>query len=351
MNGPARSTVRDVLSVMRVEPRLVRIVHRDAESGDGNVNWHVWPQDGSRVVLRRYHVYATREDLDYEHAVLRQLAGLGWAVPYPVGPLLRHDGRWYCLTAYVPGRPRASARETARQRRQRGADLARLHAAMAPLAVGLGQRPRWRAQHESTTVHADLHWESSLQNLSEVHPALADWAAAANNAVREELRALGADALQVTAIHGDFAEWNVHYLGARLVGVIDFGLTHLDSRPYELAVARTYRSPEVRDGYAAELARIGWPLSELELAAIGPVDRAFRVDMVAWLLQDGVRTGRFDTNAIARQLARTGTERPDQLAAPQASARAVPMARLASRFGEPDGGACSDHGRELGHHG
>lgn len=312
MNGPDRSAVRGVLSAMGVEPRLVRIVRRAADSEDGNVNWHVWPKDGPRSVLRRYHVYATREDLGYEHAVLQHLSGLGWAVPNPTGPLVSHNGRWYCLTAYVPGRPRASAQETAGQRRQRGGDLARLHVAMAPVAEGLGQRPRWRAQHQSTTVHADIDWESCLQALSEVHPELADWAAAANTAVREELRALGADDLPVTAVHGDFAEWNVHYLGARLAGVIDFGLTHLDSRPYELAVARTYRSPEVRDGYADELERLGWSLSELELAAVGPLDRAFRIDMVAWQLQDGVRAGRFDTSVIVGQLARTGTARPDQ---------------------------------------
>ena len=290
---------------MGMEPRLVRIVQGAADSADGNVNWHVWPTDGPRSVLRRYHLYATREDLDYEHAVLHHLSGRGWLVPEPIGPLVSHNGRWYCLTTHVPGRARARADETARRRRQRGGDLARLHAAMAPLAAELGQRPLWRAQHESTTVHADIDWDSCLQALSESHPELADWAAGANASVREELRALGAEALPVTAIHGDFAEWNVHYLGERLAGVIDFGLAHLDSRPYELAIARTFRAPEVREGYVAELERLGWPLSDLELAAIGPLYRAFRVDMVAWQLQDGVRAGRFDPDAIAAQLARS----------------------------------------------
>src|SRR3981081_1857681 len=55
--------------------------------------------------------------------------------------------------------------------------------------------------------------------------------------LRRYLGALGAQALPVMVVHGDFAEWNVHYLRSRLAGVIDFGLTHLDSRPYELAVA------------------------------------------------------------------------------------------------------------------
>jgi hypothetical protein len=101
----------------------------------------------------------------------------------------------------------------------------------------------------------------------------------------------------------------VHYEGGRLAGVIDFGLTRLDSRPYELAIARTYRSPEMRDGYRDELVRLGWPLTDLEEAAIDPIYRAFRLDMVAWGLDVGRRTGRFDIDTIESHLARTGVDR------------------------------------------
>ena len=111
-------------------------------------------------------------------------------------------------------------------------------------------------------------------------------------------------------MHGDFAEWNVHYEGNRLAGIIDFGLTHLDSRPYELAIARTYRSPETIDAYREELAANGWPLTELEEACIEPIHHAFRVDMVAWQLDLGQRTGAYDFAMIDRQLARTGTAPP-----------------------------------------
>jgi Ser/Thr protein kinase RdoA (MazF antagonist) len=111
-------------------------------------------------------------------------------------------------------------------------------------------------------------------------------------------------------VHGDFAEWNVHYERGRLAGVIDFGLTHLDSRPYELAIARTYRAPEAIDAYRAELARLGWPLSELEEAAIVPLYRSFRVGMTAWVMEDGRRTGDYDLGMIERQLGRTGTPPP-----------------------------------------
>jgi homoserine kinase type II len=112
-------------------------------------------------------------------------------------------------------------------------------------------------------------------------------------------------------IHGDFAEWNVHYTaGGDLAGVIDFGLSHVDSRPYDLAIARTYRSPETLDAYRDEVRSMDWPLTPLEEAAIPLIHHAFRVDMVAWELYAGRRTGTYDLEMIRRQLQRTGTPTP-----------------------------------------
>lgn len=59
-----------------------------------------------------------------------------------------------------------------------------------------------------------------------------------------------------------------------------------------------------------ELERIGWPLSDLEVAAIDPIYRAFRVDMVAWALHDGLEDGSFDSAMIERQLQRTAGDAP-----------------------------------------
>lgn len=79
-------------------------------------------------------------------------------------------------------------------------------------------------------------------------------------------RRLGVSGVTVplTVVHGDLAEWNVHYDGDRLAGVLDFELTHLDSRPYELVIARTYRSPEATEACSEELRRLAWPLRDLE---------------------------------------------------------------------------------------
>ncbi|HXW43995.1 MAG TPA: phosphotransferase [Streptosporangiaceae bacterium] len=273
-----------------------------------NASWLVVTADRQRLVLRRYHSAATTADLGYEHAVLRHLAGAGWVVPDQVGDLVQENGLWYCLTRYVPGK--ALARENAAQRRRRGVDMARLNLALRGLSDQLGQRPGWRAQQARVTVHDQVDWAECIRGLMTVSPRLASWSCAAAADTRASLAAIGASELPLTVVHGDFASWNVHYQRGRLAGVIDFGLTHLDSRPYELAVARTYRAPEAIESYRAELARSGWPLTGLEEAAIGPMYRAFRVDMIAWHLHSRLATGDYDLQMIRRQLARTGTPAP-----------------------------------------
>lgn len=254
--------------------------------------------------MRRYHDGATEPDLAYEQAVLRHLARSGWIVPEPVGELMLDGDQLYCLTRYVPGRP--VARENAAQRRRRGRDLARLHLALRELGDRLGQRKGWRPQHMGVTVHTDIDVDAGIEGLLGVSQRLGSWLKRAAAQTRLALDTAGVAELAVTVIHGDFAEWNVHYDQGRLAGVLDFGLTHLDSRPYELAIARTYRSPEVVAAYSAELARHHWPLSDLEEELMDPIYRAFRVDMAAWQAHDGLRTGRYNLPMIERQLERTG---------------------------------------------
>lgn len=301
----SRDVISDVLDLIGLRAsRILTLKDVPFENG----SWLVEIPNGELFVLRRYHVRAAPADIAYEHAVLRYLATRRWIVSEPIGESVQCDGAWYCPTRYVPGQ--AVRVESTRQRRRRGEDLARINVALRDLGQQLGQRPGWRPQHHAVSIHTDIDWDDCLDACSAVDAALASWAAAAAVQTREALAALGADDLPVTVVHGDFTEWNVHYENDRLAGVIDFGLTHLDSRPYELAIARAYRAPEVIDSYRAELARSGWPLSELEERAIVPINRAFRVDMVAWQLDHGRRTGDYDTAMIRRQLQRTGTTPP-----------------------------------------
>ena len=294
-----------VLNLLGVRPGRV-VVLRDVPRG--NANWLVETAGGRRLVLRRYHPQTTQPDLAYEHAVLGHLARAGWAVPAAVGQPVCWQGRWYCLTRYVPGQ--AVRGEDPGQRARRGRDLARLHLALRGAAELLGQRPGWRAQHSAVIVSSGHPWEERVSGLAAVSPRLASWARAAAAQAHGSLAAVGADDLPVMVVHGDFAEWNVHYDGDRLAGVIDFALTHVDSRPYELAIARAYRAPELVDAYRAELAACGWPLSELEESALTPVYHAFRVGMAAAEMEDGLLTGDYDLAMIERQLSRTATAAP-----------------------------------------
>jgi Ser/Thr protein kinase RdoA (MazF antagonist) len=296
VSDPRPRRVLDRLGVVAVRTRAIPENH----GTDGNANWHVWPVEGERCLLRRYYAGATLEDLEYEHAVLTYLSGLGWCVPEPLAPPVEDGGRWYCLTRYVPGRSRA--RETPPQQRQRGADLARLQASMRPLTARLGQRPGWRPLRPGLAVMTTVDWRAGLDGLSASHPSLADRAAGLAASTAEELGAVGD--LPLTVIHGDFmADQNVHYDGSRLAGVIDFGVSHLGTRPYELVAARCYRAPELLVGYTEELRRLGWPLSEPEEAALVPVYRGFRLSLVAWLLDVGLRTDHFDAAGIEAELA------------------------------------------------
>jgi Ser/Thr protein kinase RdoA (MazF antagonist) len=294
-----------VLELLGVPSARVTVL-RDVLGGNGN--WLIDRPGQPPVVLRRYHDGSAREDLLYEHAVLHHLAGAGWVVPEPAGELAEHQGRWYCLTRYVPGT--AVSGESPAQQRRRGADLARLHLALRPLGDQLGQRPGWQPQHRGPVMPDAPDWAACARGLAEASPRLGAWAQAAAAGVAASLAAIGAADLPVVVVHGDFAEWNVHYQRGRLAGVVDFALTHLDSRPYELAIARTYRAPHALAAYRAALSQAGWPLSDLEEAAIGPVYRAFRIAMLAWEVGDGLRAGRLDLAAAERQLSRTGTPPP-----------------------------------------
>lgn len=300
----SRELLADVLTAMGSWPADIQVLQ---EGDHGNCCWLVSRQESEPFVLRRYDDRATVQDLTYEHTVMRRLGAEGWVVPVPVGEMVRLERWWWVATRFVPGQ--AIRTETIEQRRRRGKDLARLHSSLRALS-DMGQRPGWRAQHTSPTVHTSIDWKAVLQAFAGVHPELADWATAAEGDSCRKLLELGATDLPTLVVHGDFHELNVHYDGRGLTGVIDFGLTHVDSRPYELAIARTHRSPEVIGAFREESARLGWPLSDLEEACIEPIRSAFRVDMVAWALDHGARVGEYDLPMIESQLSKTSTPRP-----------------------------------------
>ena len=296
-------SVSDVLSQFRVEARRVEPLQVELE---GNSVWRI-DVDSEPLILRRYHSRATLDDVLYEHAVLAHVAAAGWTVPVPVTAPLELDGSLYCLTRFVPGA--GTLDESADGQVRRGRDLAHLHVCLREL--DLAQRPGWRSQHHGVTVWESFDWDAFVAALRFEDEHLGEWAARAVDAATSQLEAIGSEELPVVVVHGDFTSWNVHYLAdGTLAGVIDFGLTHVDSRPYELAIARTYRAPLMVDAYCDELVRLDWPLTELEEAARIPLQHAFRVDMTASFIDSGIRSGTFDSAMIRRQLERSGTPPP-----------------------------------------
>ena len=258
------SGVGEILSRFQIEAQDVEPLQVEP---DGNSVWRL-DVTGGPLVLRRYHSRATRDDVLYEHAVLAHVAAAGWAVPAAVTAPLEIDGSLYCLTRFVPGD--GTVDETPEAQARRGRHLARLHLCLRDL--DLPQRPGWRCRHQGITVWESADWPTLVAALRVEDPHLGEWAARAADATTGELAEIDAQELPVLVIHGDFASWNVHYFADEsLAGVIDFGLTHVDSRPYELSIARGDRAPRFVDAYRDELTKLCWPLSDPEEDAIAPL--------------------------------------------------------------------------------
>jgi homoserine kinase type II len=305
------STLRDVTALLGLTiERFEETRATDAESV-GNGNWLGWTPAGECLVLRRYHVLRTEADLTYETAVLRHLTGKGWTVPTQVAGPVWYGDRWWAATRFVPGKPHAS--ETPEQTEERGSILARLHADLGELDLldlDQEQRPGFFQACDLAAMGAFQDWDHGVVALRTERPDLADWAEVAMAEAKQLVAKSNLSTLPQSIVHGDFAEWNLHFTDNRLSGVIDFDLAHTDSRSWEFVIARVHRSPGLLTGYQRTATELGIPLTDEELAAIAPLQRVFRVNMVMAALWSGPRTGRFDVAEIEHQLGRTGTLKP-----------------------------------------
>lgn len=273
----------------------------DDESA-GNGNWHLWTLGGDHHILRRYHVLRTEADLVFETQVLDHLTTRGWTVPTLVAGPVRHEGRLWAVTRFVPGRPRQE--ETVRQQFERGELLARLHADLAGLDVEVGPRPGFFRTADLDAMGEFQGWDRGVELLRGRRPDLAVRAVRAMARAKDLVLEHDLLNLPQTIVHGDFASWNVH-LGddGAFAGVIDFDLAHPDSRAWEFVIARVDLAPALVDGYQHATPH---PLSDRELAAIGPLQVVLQVLMVMAGLWDGQRSGRFDEAMITRYLCASG---------------------------------------------
>lgn len=288
---------------LRVE-RFEETRATDAESL-GNGNWLAWTDAGECLVLRRYHALHTEESLAYESAVLRHLTAKGWSVPTPVAGPIRYGERLWAATRFVPGKPHAA--ETNQQTEERGAILAQLHADVREL--DLCPRQGFFTGCDLNAMSAFQDWDPGVTALRTERPDLADWAESAMAAAKQLVAERNLLALPQVIVHGDFAEWNLHFVDDQLTGIIDFDLTHPDSRAWEFVIARVHRSPGLLTGYQRAATDLGIPLTDEELAAIEPLQQVFRVNMVMAELWSGQRT-EFNLPKIQEQLAKTSTPKP-----------------------------------------
>lgn len=292
--------IRSILGSFGIEPTRVRRVALDRPAPLGNENWHVWTRAGERFVLRRHGHGRTAEEIEYEAQVMQHAAAAGWRVPVPLGAPVPHGDRFVSVCTYVPGTSHRT--ENAAQLRERGAHLARLHADLRPLAARLGQRPGWYPMHDLATRLEALRWEDGMAALGRIRPDLVRTLRAGTESVEQQLDAVTSSALARTVIHGDFTRWNVRFRGSRLTGVLDFDLTHLDTRAADLAMARAARSPELLDAYRAESATLQWPLATAEEHVLPALDAALVIGIVAWELYGQLVAGAMDIKLVERQV-------------------------------------------------
>jgi Ser/Thr protein kinase RdoA (MazF antagonist) len=284
----------DVTQALGFEQAWLEPTRPGDEDSVRNGNWHLWTTGGEHHILRRYHVLRTEEDLTYENQVLDHLTARGWCVPTRIAGPVQYDGRLWAATRYVPGKPRQD--ETAAQQAERGELLARLHADLGDL--DLGARPGFFQAADLDRMGEFQKWERGIELLRVERADLAGRAVRAMRRAKGLVREYDLLGLPRTIVHGDFASWNLHFDDdGRLAGVIDFDLCHLDSRVWELVIARA--TPDLLVGYQRAATE---PLDGAELAAIEPLRVVFRVLMVMAELWNGQQAGRFDEAAIARQL-------------------------------------------------
>ncbi|MBZ9751855.1 aminoglycoside phosphotransferase family protein [Deinococcus sp. HMF7604] len=216
-----------------------------------NLHWQVRAA-GARAVLRRWH--GPEAEVRYELKVLRQVAGLGWAVPLALHAPMYGAGAWWSLHVWVPGDPAPRENPEAR-----GRWLAEVHAALAALPA----RPGWRPDLEVLTDPATDALLSAHEAARPDEVRLYRWHL---ERARAALAGLDTADRPVHLIHGDFTPWNLRVQRGRLTGLLDFELARPADPVADFALA--WRG--VHDGVVAGYAEVR-PLSGEDRALLTPL--------------------------------------------------------------------------------
>lgn len=294
-----RTSLAGIVRAFGVEPAAIALKGRRV-----NTHWRVRARDGSVWFLRRFGEQPDLPaDAAWELEAVRALASRGWPVAAAVTEPRAFDGRLYVLLPHLAGRALAKGPVGEDGYVWLGRRLAELHLLLGGLAPP-PQRPDWAellAGSRPRPSHPPR--EELLAFLAGHAPALADRLAAATEAFEaRDLAAVFAGAPR-QIVHGDFSPWNVLTRGARLTGVLDFELAHVDVAAADLAFARRGSHDGVVRGYLEVR-----PLPDAHIAALDALWTG-AVLTSAWLeLAPALKAGRLDPGALdwpAAQLDKT----------------------------------------------
>ena len=268
----------------------------------------------SRYFLRRYKPTILREEIRFEHALIRHLTERGQCPVARVhatregSTVVERGGAFYALFDYLPGedrytwvRPRCTAAELSAA----GRLLAQFHNDVASFRPqGHRKEPRilrllptitreWERVGRRTGSDAYLRY--ALDHDDEVRRGLA----ATSMALRRSARAL-----PMVINHSDYHPGNLKFEGARISGLVDFDWAKVDLRAFDVALALWYfcaswegssdgrlRLGEVEaflEGYQGRLREPAAipPLSSGEMAALPDLIHAGSLYILYWGLRD-----------------------------------------------------------------
>lgn len=292
--GPGAATTE----LLGLKPSRVRRL-----PGSGNEHWLVTTETG-RHVVRRFALTQDWASVDWEQALIGELASRGWPVPESLGGPVDLDGRLWMAMRRLPGRPMATTTATSILR---GRLLARLHRDLADVEVP--QRPGRALKHEVATELPDL-LEDLPQVLAERVPDRAlDLSARMvefTHRTLERLARTDLEGLAISAVHGDLMPWNILMHQGEVSGLLDFEKAHVELHATDVAFATRggrYEA-EMLAGYSAEAGPPAWSPDLLPL--LWSTTCLFALQRHLALRRQGIATGGLGWS-IEHALRRWGT--------------------------------------------
>ena len=268
----------------------------------------------NRYFLRRYKPTIQRDEIRFEHALIRHVAEGGQCPVAQVhatregSTVVERGGAFYALFDYLPGedrytwvRPRCSPAEL----RAAGRLLAQFHSDVATFRPpGHREEPRilrlltiitreW--ERACRRPGSDAYLRYALEHGDEVRRRLA----AVSSALRRS-----AAGLPTVINHSDYHPGNLKFEGARISGLVDFDWAKVDLRAFDVGLAIWYFCASW-EGAADGRLRLGevaaflrgyqgrlWepaaipPLSAAEMAALPDLIHAGSLYILYWGLRD-----------------------------------------------------------------